>query len=117
MQRRNVLKAIAVGGLVGSSSGVAAGLGSAGGKRPIEDVDTLYVLRGDEVVETINNPTLGTLRSAQASLGDDESISTDEVGTTCYTHCKEDCDVFCKTDCEWATDCSEEQWCCHQSVE
>lgn len=113
MQRRKLLKTIAVGGVVSMGAETVAGIRPTPKQRSIDEFDVLYVLRDGESVRSVENPTDAELRQLQESLGSDEVIVDSLVEPNCITYCKADCDVACEgKDCQYSKTCADTKYCC-----
>jgi len=98
MQRRQLLKGIAAG------SALTVGVGSAAGRRPASqrtaaDLDAVRVVRRDEVVQRVENPSEDDLARLFDDVGEEEYVSTPddceivECCSDCYNCCM--CGTYC----------------------
>jgi len=98
MNRRQVLKGVAAGSALGVGIGTASGRPSPSERTP-DDLDAIRVVRGDEVVRTVESPTEEDLSRLWDELGGDERLRTTddceivECCSDCYNCCL--CGTYC----------------------
>jgi hypothetical protein len=97
MQRRELIKGVAAGGL----ASVAVGTASAShtthkfSTAPSE-LDAINVVRDGETVESVENPTKADLDALRTSLSPRESLVTPQE--CCFYECSSDC-AYCEYGC------------------
>lgn len=95
MKRRRVLKTLA------ASSVATVGVGTAGARSVTPtstlDYDTLHVTRGDEIVDSVDDPSWADVRRLETDLADDQQLVS-PTGS-CITYCCEDCPYTCSSGC------------------
>ncbi|PSP76557.1 hypothetical protein BRC81_13165 [Halobacteriales archaeon QS_1_68_20] len=94
MKRRRVIRGIAATGAIGSTAGLAAG-NQIGQPTDISAYDHLKVVRGDETVRTIDDPSWETVREVELELDEDEEL----VGPECH------CVTYCCNECSCSDGC------------
>ncbi|MFC4450408.1 hypothetical protein [Halorussus aquaticus] len=92
MKRRQLVKSVAAGSVLGLGSGIASA-------EPVlidpEDLDAIHVVRDGERVRTVENPTMQEFDRLHDEISEDEQVVTPDG--TCFPKCCQDCPPDCSS--------------------
>ena len=109
MNRRQVLKGVAVGSVMSLGIGTATAR-TRGGVESAENLETVHVAGADgKVVRTVEDPTEADLDRLRAETGAAEQL----VSPECTTKCKDEC--VATNCCGYICECDSDGNCCDGS--